>query len=138
MAELDAIDERGGVLGAMEWGYQRGKIQDESLLYESRKHDSSLPLIGVNTFVADSSLPDVPVSATQRSTTEEKDGILSRLAAFHEAHRDERDQLLAELQAVSLSGGNTFDVLMRAVRCCSLGDITNALFDVGGTYRRNL
>ena len=138
LAELDAIDERGGVLGAMEWGYQRGKIQDESLLYESRKHDGSLPLIGVNTFVADSSLPDVPVSATQRSTAEEKDGILSRLAAFHEAHRDERDQLLAELQAVSLAGGNTFDVLMRAVRCCSLGEITTALFDVGGTYRRNL
>ena len=138
LAELDAIDERGGVLGAMEWGYQRGKIQDESLLYESRKHDGSLPLIGVNTFVSDHRVPDVPVSATQRSTTEEKDGILARLASFHEAHRRDGPAVLAELQQVALAGGNTFEVLMRAVRSCSLGEITTALFDVGGTYRRNL
>jgi isobutyryl-CoA mutase len=138
LAELDAISERGGVLGAMELGYQRGRIQDESLLYEQRKHDGSLPIVGVNTF-----LNPHPESLSHhlelaRSTEAEKEGCLTRLATFQEQHRSEAPAALERLAMVTLAGGNTFDVLMDAVRTCSLGQITDTLFEVGGRYRRNL
>ena len=138
LLEFDRISDRGGVLGAMETGYQRGRIQDESMLYEHRKHDGSLPIIGVNTFLN----PD-PVDAVQelelaRATEEEKESQVARLAAFHEEHRDEAEAALARLKDVSSSGGNTFASLMEAVRVCSLGQITSAFFEVGGQYRRNV
>jgi isobutyryl-CoA mutase len=139
--ELTAISERGGVLGAMETGYQRGRIQDDSLLYESRKHDGTLPLIGVNTFLAPvrPGAVDAPnVVPLARSTDDEKQGQLRRLREFQAYHAGERDAALARLQETALDGGNLFAVLMDAVRVCSLGQVTEALFDVGGRYRRNV
>jgi isobutyryl-CoA mutase len=138
LSELERISDRGGVLGAMETGYQRGRIQDESMLYESRKHDGSLPLIGVNTFrnPEGDAIPDHLELA--RSSEEEKQSQLRRLAAFHSGHADAGPQAIARLREVALGGGNVFEVLMDAVRCCSLGQITEALFDVGGRYRRNV
>ena len=139
LAELDRISERGGVLGAMETGYQRGRIQDESMKYEHRKHDGSLPLVGVNTFLdPNGPAESAPVIELARSTDEEKQSQLSRLRAFQDAHAQERPEALARLRATALAGGNVFAVLMDAVRCCSLGDITQALFEVGGRYRRNV
>jgi methylmalonyl-CoA mutase len=139
LLEFDRINARGGVLGAMETGYQRGRIQDESMLYESRKHDGSLPLVGVNTFRAldaDGGTPKSPELA--RATEAEKQSQLDRLAAFQERHRAEAPSALAALQEAATSGGNVFDALMNAVRCCSLGQISDAFFEVGGQYRRNV
>jgi methylmalonyl-CoA mutase len=139
LAELDRISERGGVLGAMETGYQRGRIQDESMRYEHRKHDGTLPLIGVNTFVpAEGEAEAPPVVVLARSTDVEKQSQLARLHAFHTAHADERPAMLARLRDAALAGENLFAVLMDAVRVCSLGEITDALFEVGGRYRRNV
>jgi methylmalonyl-CoA mutase len=136
--ELERISERGGVLGAMEHGYQRGRIQDESMLYEARKHDGTLPIIGVNTFRN----PDGDTVAEKlelaRSTTEEKESQLTRLDAFRHEHARQSERDLARLREAALSGGNVFAVLMDVVKTCSLGQITNALFDVGGRYRRNV
>ena len=138
LAEFDRLTERGGVLGAMETGYQRGKIQDESMTYEHRKHDGTLPLIGVNTFInpkpADTSV-EVELA---RATEQEKQSQLNRLADFHERHRDEAPAAIAALQEAAASGGNVFAALMDAVRCCSLGQISDAFFEVGGQYRRNV
>jgi isobutyryl-CoA mutase len=138
LAELERISDRGGVLGAMETGYQRGRIQDESMLYESRKHDGSLPIIGVNTFrnPGGDAVPDHLELA--RSSEDEKQSQLKRLADFHAGHAAERPESLTRLRDVALGGGNVFEVLMDAVRCCSLGQITDALFEVGGRYRRNV
>jgi methylmalonyl-CoA mutase len=138
LAELDAISERGGVLGAMETGYQRGRIQDDSMLYEHRKHDGSLPIVGVNTFVNPDGGESAVPGELARATEAEKESQLERLAAFHATHAPERDQMLARLSDVALAGGNVFDVLMDAVRVCSLGEITQTLFDVGGRYRRTV
>jgi methylmalonyl-CoA mutase len=138
LSELERINDRGGVLGAMETGYQRGRIQDESMLYESRKHDGSLPLVGVNTFrnpVGDL-VPDHLELA--RSSEQEKESQLSRLADFQTAHASESPGALARLKDVALCRENLFEVLMDAVRCCSLGQITDSLFEVGGRYRRNV
>ena len=121
----------------METGYQRGRIQDESLLYESRKHDGSLPIIGVNTFTAPAGEPPVKVDL-MRATEAEKQSQLTRLEAFHREHAGEAQAALARLREVAASGGNTFAVLMDAVRVCSLGQITEAFFEVGGQYRRNV
>ena len=139
LLEFERISERGGVLGAMELGYQRGRIQDESMLYEQRKHDGSLPIIGVNTFTRDATL-DVPpaVEELARSTDEEKQRQLQRLEEFRRTHADERPLALARVQRAALAGENVFVELMDAVRCCSLGEITEALFEVGGRYRRNV
>jgi methylmalonyl-CoA mutase len=138
LAELDRINERGGVLGAMETGYQRGRIQDDSMLYESKKHDGSLPIIGVNTF-RNPRGDEVPEHLElARSTEKEKQSQLDRLAEFHRAHATDAPQALARLQEAALSGGNVFEVLMDATRSCSLGQITDALFEVGGRYRRNV
>jgi methylmalonyl-CoA mutase len=141
LAEFDRIAERGGVLGAMETGYQRGRIQDESLRYETRKHDGTLPIIGVNTFLApghEAGDPDVVEIELARSTDDEKQSQLARLADFRARHAAERPAMLERLQAAALAGDNLFAVLMDAVRCCSLGEITHALFEVGGRYRRNV
>ncbi len=138
LAEMERISERGGVLGAMETGYQRGRIQDESLLYESRKHDGSLPIVGVNTFrnPAGDAVPDHLELA--RSTEDEKKGQLRRLERFHSAHAGASPAALARLRDAALNGENVFAALMDAVRVCSLGQITGALFEVGGRYRRNV
>ncbi len=138
LSELERISERGGVLGAMETGYQRGRIQDESMLYEQKKHDGSLPIVGVNTF-RNPAGDEVPEQLQlSRSTEEEKQGQLRRLEAFRAAHADQRPEALERLQRVALEGGNVFAVLMDAARVCSLGEITQALFEVGGRYRRNV
>ncbi|MBO0692681.1 MAG: hypothetical protein J2P58_07270, partial [Acidimicrobiaceae bacterium] len=137
LAELDRLSERGGVLGAMENGYQRGKIQDESMRYEQRKHDGSLPIVGVNTFVAPDGGDAAPTIPLTRATEEEKQSQLRRLADFHARHASEAPAALARLADAALAGDNLFEVLMDAVRCCSLGQITEALFQVGGRYRRN-
>ncbi|ROR35209.1 fused isobutyryl-CoA mutase/GTPase IcmF [Inmirania thermothiophila] len=139
LAEFERLSERGGVLGAMERGYQRGKIQEESLHYETLKHDGTLPIVGVNTFLD----PDAPPAEERtlelrRSTEEEKQSQLRRLRAFHERHREEAGPMLERLKEAARRGENTFAVLMDAVRCCSLGQITRALFEVGGQYRRNM
>lgn len=137
LAELEALSERGGVLGAMETGYQRGRIQDESMLYETRKHDGSLPIVGVNTFLAPhaTETPTIPLA---RSTDEEKQSQLKRLRDFQAAHANDRPAMLERLQDAALSGENVFAVLVDAVRVCSLGEITDALFSVGGRYRRSV
>ncbi|MHB1535856.1 MAG: fused isobutyryl-CoA mutase/GTPase IcmF [Acidimicrobiales bacterium] len=136
LAELERLSDRGGVLGAMETGYQRGRIQDESMRYETAKHDGSLPIVGVNTFRNPSEAGVLDHVALARSTDEEKRGQLARLADFKARHADESPPALAALQQVALGGGNLFESLMAAVRVASLGQITDALFEVGGRYRR--
>ncbi|MEA3122827.1 MAG: isobutyryl-CoA mutase [Paraburkholderia sp.] len=138
LAEFDRLGERGGVLGAMETGYQRGRIQDESMLYEHRKHDGSYPVVGVNTFVGKEAHEAAPPIALARSTHAEKQSQLARLAAFHERHREEAGPMLRRLQQAVIDDENVFAVLMDAVRVCSLGQISHALFEVGGQYRRTM
>jgi isobutyryl-CoA mutase len=138
LKEFDAISERGGVLGAMETGYQRGKIQEESLFYERQKHDGSYPIIGVNTFRAPHSEAAPQAIELARSTDAEKQSQLKRLKDFHERNAVEGARLLERLRRTVIENGNTFEVLMAAVRHCSLGEITHTLFDVGGRYRRNM
>lgn len=138
LAEFERISERGGVLGAMETGYQRGRIQDESMHYEMLKHTGELPIIGVNTFRnphGDAVLEKLELA---RSTEEEKQSQLQRLADFHARHEAEAPAQLKRLQQAVIENRNVFEVLMDAVRVCSLGQITNALFEVGGQYRRNM
>jgi isobutyryl-CoA mutase len=138
LAELDRISERGGVLGAMETGYQRGRIQDDSMLYEHRKHDGTLPIVGVNTFTAPAPEgPEVPMELA-RSTEEEKQRQLTRLREFQGRHALERQGALDSLRQVALDGGNVFAELMATVRHATLGEITATLFEVGGAYRRNV
>jgi isobutyryl-CoA mutase len=138
LSEFVAIAERGGVLGAMETGYQRGKIQDESMHYEMLKHTGELPIIGVNTFKSPHA-NEVPQSIElARSTDEEKQSQLKRLNDFHSRHAQEAQNQLARLQQAVLDNANVFEVLMEAVRYCSLGQITASLFEVGGQYRRNM
>ncbi|MBC7375078.1 MAG: methylmalonyl-CoA mutase, partial [Frankiales bacterium] len=138
LAEFDRIADRGGVLGAMETGYQRGRIQDESMLYEHRKHDGTLPIIGVNTFVAPEKDAAPRTVELARATESEKQSQLDRLADFQSRHREQVPAALAALQKAATSGDNVFDALMAAVRCCSLGQISAAFFEVGGQYRRNV
>ena len=137
LAEFEAISARGGVLGAMETGYQRGRIQDESMLYEQRKHDGTLPLIGVNTFRNPAGAGAAPAELA-RATEEEKKSQLERVRDFTQRHREEAHTALAALQEVARSGGNVFAALMDAARVCSLQQITEAFFEVGGQYRRNV
>ncbi|MBE1497099.1 methylmalonyl-CoA mutase [Amycolatopsis lexingtonensis] len=138
LAEFDRISERGGVLGAMETGYQRGRIQDESILYERKKHDGSLPIIGVNTFRNPRSGEDEVEVELARATEDEKKSQLDRLADFQHRHHEEAQQALKALREAATRGGNLFGVLMDAARVCSLGQITEAFFEVGGQYRRNV
>ncbi len=138
LAELGRISERGGVLGAMETGYQRGRIQDESMLYEHRKHDGSLPIIGVNSFRNPHGDETPDTIELARSNDDEKRDQIDRLAAFHLRTAADRPAALERLRAAALAGENIFAVLMDVVRSCSLGDITDTLFEVGGRYRRNV
>ena len=139
LSEFDSLSERGGVLGAMERGYQRGKIQDESHSYEALKNSGAYPIIGVNTFVNPHDDLEAKLDALElrRGTEEEKQTQLKRLADFKERHQDEAPAALKGLQETALSKGNVFESLMDAVRVCSMGQITQALFEVGGQYRRN-
>ena len=141
LTEFDRLAERGGVLGAMETGYQRGKIQDESMLYEQRKHDGSLPIVGVNTFTDPD--PDANRAAPAkvelaRATEAEKQSQLNRLADFQAGHAEVAPAALRRLKEAAAGGGNVFEALMEAVRYCSLGQISEAFFEVGGQYRRNV
>ncbi|MGE5161751.1 MAG: fused isobutyryl-CoA mutase/GTPase IcmF, partial [Betaproteobacteria bacterium] len=138
LKEFEAISERGGVLGAMELGYQRGKIQEESLHYEHLKHTGEYPIIGVNTFRNPHGDPIPQALELARSTEEEKQSQLARLQDFHKRHAKEAPKALKKLQQAVIHNENVFAVLMDAVRVCSLGQITNALFEVGGQYRRSM
>ena len=138
LREFESISERGGVLGAMELGYQRGKIQEESLYYEHKKHDGSYPLIGVNTFLNPNGDATSETVDLIRSSDEEKQSQLNRLKEFQEQHSDECAAMLEQLQTAVIKNQNVFEVLMDAVRVCSLGQISHALFEVGGKYRRSM
>ncbi|MES2399989.1 MAG: fused isobutyryl-CoA mutase/GTPase IcmF [Pseudomonadota bacterium] len=138
LLEFERIAERGGVLGAMETGYQRGRIQDESMHYEMLKHTGELPIIGVNTFRNPHGDAVQDKLELARSTEEEKQSQLKRLEAFHALHAEESPAMLKRLQQAVIENLNVFEVLMDAVRVCSLGQITSALFEVGGQYRRNM
>ena len=138
LMEFERIAERGGVLGAMETGYQRGRIQDESMHYEMLKHTGELPIIGVNTFRNPHGDAVQDKLELARSTDQEKQSQLKRLADFHALHAKESPAMLKRLQQAVIENKNVFEVLMDAVRVCSLGQITNALFEVGGQYRRNM
>jgi methylmalonyl-CoA mutase len=137
--EFESISERGGVLGAMETMYQRGKIQEESLYYETRKHDGSLPIIGVNTFLSEHDAAQEHAGvALIRSTEQEKQAQVAAVRAFQQRHAARAPAALAALQRSAAGGGNIFAGLMDAVQCCSLGQISRALYDVGGQYRRSV
>jgi methylmalonyl-CoA mutase len=138
LAEFDRITERGGVLGAMETMYQRSKIQEESLYYETLKHTGEYPIIGVNTFLSSKGSPTVVPSEVIRSTTEEKEFQIQTVQNLWKRSGDVGAQKLKHLQAVAVQNKNIFEELMETVKYCSLGQITRALFDVGGQYRRNM
>ena len=138
LAEFERIADRGGVLGAMETGYQRGKIQDESMHYEMLKHTGEYPIIGVNTFRNPKGNGTAPTIELARSTDEEKQSQLKRLQVFQSRHTAAAAQMIIRLRAAVINNDNVFDVLMDAVRVCSLGQITHALFEVGGEYRRSM
>ena len=138
LSEFEKIAERGGVLGAMETGYQRGKIQEESMHYEMLKHTGEYPIIGVNTFRSPQGDGAPQIIELARSTEAEKQSQLSRLHDFHQRHAQVAPAMLQRLQQTVIDNGNVFAVLMDAVRCCSLGQITRALFEVGGQYRRSM
>lgn len=136
LAEFDRITERGGVLGAMETMYQRSKIQEESLYYETLKHNGEFPIIGVNTFLSSKGSPTVQPAEVIRATEEEKEFQIKTLEHLHKAH--DTDELLKELQHKAINNQNIFEALMEVCKVCSLGQITSALFEVGGQYRRNM
>ena len=138
LAEFERITERGGVLGAMERMYQRNKIQEESLYYETLKHTGEFPIVGVNTFLNKNGSPTVLPAEVIRSTTEEKELQITMLDAFKERHIEKSAAMLLKLQEVAIANGNLFEELMETVKHCSLGEITNALYSVGGQYRRNM
>lgn len=138
LAEFDRITERGGVLGAMERMYQRNKIQEESLYYEHQKHTGELPLIGVNTFLNKKGSPTLLPNEVIRSTREEKEQQIQNLHAFWRRNENKSTEMLAQLKRVAVNNGNIFAELMETVKYCSLGQITRALYEVGGQYRRNM
>ena len=137
LMEFDRITERGGVLGAMETGYQRGKIQEESIHYETLKHTGELPIIGVNTY-RNPNPPEDQEIELRRSTEEEKQSQITRLRDFQSRNETACDDMIKRLQHAATNDENVFAVLMDAVRVCSLGQITDALFEAGGKYRRNM
>ena len=138
LLEFDRITERGGVLGAMETMYQRGKIQEESMHYEMLKHTGEYPIIGVNTFLSSKGSPTIIPAEVIRATEEEKHYQIDMLQALHARHAAEAPARLKQLQRVAVANGNLFEELMETVKVCSLGQVTNALFEVGGQYRRNM
>ncbi|NLB05710.1 MAG: methylmalonyl-CoA mutase, partial [Desulfobulbaceae bacterium] len=137
LKEFEALAARGGVLGAMETGYQRSRIQEESLFYERKKHDGSYPIIGVNTFLNPGG-DATGVIELARSTEEEKQSQIRRLREFQARHQQVSGPMLARLRDTVIEGGNVFAVLIDAVRVCSLGQLTAALYEVGGQYRRSM
>jgi methylmalonyl-CoA mutase len=138
MVEFDKINERGGVLGAMETMYQRGKIQEESLYYETLKHNGEYPIIGVNTFLSSKGSPTIVPSEVIRATKEEMEYQINMLHELHKTHEAKKDKLLKDLQLAAIQNKNLFEQLMEVSKYCSLGQITNSLFEVGGQYRRNM
>ncbi len=138
LTEFDRLTERGGVLGAMERMYQRNKIQEESLYYEHQKHTGELPLIGVNTFLNKNGSPTITPGEVIRSTTEEKEQQIANLQAFQKRNENKSASSLQKLKQVAVNNGNLFEELMETVKYCSLGQITHALYEVGGQYRRNM
>ena len=138
LTEFDRLTERGGVLGAMERMYQRNKIQEESLFYEHQKHTGELPLIGVNTFLNKKGSPTIIPGEVIRSTTEEKEQQIQSLQTFWKRNEAKSGTELKKLKEVAINNGNLFAQLMEAVKYCSLGQITHALYEVGGQYRRNM
>ncbi len=138
LTEFDRLTDRGGVLGAMERMYQRNKIQEESLYYESLKHSGELPIVGVNTFLNKKGSPTIIPSEVIRSTTEEKEQQIQNLQAFQKRNESKCAEMLDKLKTVAINNGNLFTELMETVKYCSLGQITNALYQVGGQYRRNM
>jgi methylmalonyl-CoA mutase len=138
MLEFDRLTERGGVLGAMERMYQRNRIQEESMHYETLKHKGEVPIVGVNTFIGRSGSPTLIPDQVIRSTNEEKDQQIKNLQAFHLRNKSDAEQQLNKLKQVAREQGNLFEALMEAVKYCSLGQITDALYEVGGQYRRNM
>jgi len=138
LSEFDRITERGGVLGAMETMYQRGKIQEESLYYETLKHNGEMPIIGVNTFLSSEGSPTTTPGEVIRATTEEKEQQIKNLNDLHQRNADIASNWLVKLQEAAINNENMFEVLMEASKYCSLGQITDSLFEVGGQYRRNM
>jgi methylmalonyl-CoA mutase len=138
MTEFDKITERGGVLGAMETMYQRSKIQEESLYYETLKHNGDFPIIGVNTFLSSKGSPTVLPKEVIRATEDEKQFQINTLQSLNKRYETEATALLADIQQKALRNENVFEALMEVSKVCSLGQITNALFEVGGQYRRNM
>ena len=138
LMEFDRITERGGVLGAMETMYQRSKIQEESLYYETLKHTGEFPIIGVNTFLSSKGSPTIVPQEVIRATTDEKEYQISMLQSLHNALKDKAEDNIRSVQSAAIQNQNIFEVLMEACKYCSLGQITSALFDVGGQYRRNM
>ena len=138
LREFDRITERGGVLGAMETMYQRSRIQEESLHYEMLKHTGEYPIVGVNTFLSKEGSPTLVPGEIIRATEEEKQRQLGNLKALHDMAEGTSSEALSRMQTAATSGENMFDVLMEATKSCSLGQLTDAMFDVGGAYRRNM
>ncbi|WP_404455780.1 fused isobutyryl-CoA mutase/GTPase IcmF [Oceanobacillus kapialis] len=140
LQEFDKMNDRGGVLGAMERQYQRGKIQEESLYYEGKKHSGELPIIGVNTYLNPNPPSEDQIDSMElaRASKEEKEHQIAELRRFQQEHKDQTEQALEQLKEVAASGGNIFAELMETVKVASLGQITNALYEVGGQYRRNM
>ena len=138
LSEFDRITERGGVLGAMETMYQRGKIQEESLYYESLKHTGAYPIIGVNTFLSSKGSPTILPKEVIRATEEEKQQQITTLKNLHARYASTAPEMLHDLQLTAIHNQNMFEKLMEVSKYCSLGQITNALFEVGGQYRRNM
>ena len=138
LTEFKRINDRGGVLGAMETMYQRGKIQEESLYYETLKHSGEYPIIGVNTFLNKNGSPTIVPSEVIRATEEEKEFQISALKSFQKRNEDISAKLLKNLQNRAVNGDNIFEELMEVCKVCSLGQISNALYQVGGQYRRNM
>jgi methylmalonyl-CoA mutase len=138
LSEFDRITERGGVLGAMERMYQRNKIQEESLYYEHQKHTGEYPVVGVNTFLNKQGSPTIIPSEVTRSTADEKEKQISNLQTFWKRNENQSEKMLKQLKSVAINNGNIFDELMETVKYCSLGQITHALYEVGGQYRRNM
>jgi len=138
LMEFDRLSERGGVLGAMETMYQRGKIQEEALYYESLKHSGELPIIGVNTFLSDEGSPTILPREVIRATEAEKVFQISQVEALHERQPEKSAAALKDLQDTAVHNENMFESLMEAVKVCSLGQITQAMYEVGGQYRRNM
>ncbi len=138
LAEFDRITDRGGVLGAMETMYQRGKIQEESLYYETLKHTGEFPIIGVNTFLSSKGSPTILPREVIRATSEEKEYQIQMLKNLHAFQTQKSTERLERVQDAAIHNRNMFEELMEATKICSLGQITNSLFEVGGQYRRNM